>query len=99
MSAFLGCQDTPFSLKSPSLVSITTSNIASETSGCCSHHESNSMSSLSSATAKHLRNVTPCTIIPFEKQGIQGNAEKFKDADYTSVLVPSIIAHTDPKKR
>ncbi len=40
----------------------------------------------------------PCTIIPFEKQGIQGNAEKVKDNTYASVLVPSIIAHTDQKK-
>ncbi len=70
-SAFLLCQDTHFSFKSPSLVSITTSDIASKTSDCCSHHGSNSMSSLSSATAKHLRNVVPYTIIPFEKQGIQ----------------------------
>jgi hypothetical protein len=36
------------------------------------------MSSLSSATAKHLRNVVPYTNIPFEKQGIQENAEKLK---------------------
>ncbi len=72
-SAFFVCQDTPFSIKPPSLVSITTSKIASKTSDCCSHHGSNSMSSLSSATAKHLRNVAPYTIIPFEKQGIQGN--------------------------
>jgi hypothetical protein len=50
------------------------------------------------ATAKHLRNVVPYTIIPFEKQGIQGNAEKFKDATYASVLVPPIIAHMDQKK-
>jgi hypothetical protein len=57
------------------------------------------MSSLSSATAKHLRNVVPYTIIPFEKQDIQANAEKLEDTTYTSVLVPSIIAHTDPKKR
>jgi hypothetical protein len=78
-SAFLVCQDTPFSLKSPFLVSITTSNIASKASDCCSHQGSNSMSSLSLATAKHLRKVVPYTIIPFEKQGIQGNAEKFKD--------------------
>jgi hypothetical protein len=56
------------------------------------------MSSLSLATAKHLRNVVPYTIIPFEKQGIQGNAENFKDTTYASVLVPSIIAHTDQKK-
>jgi hypothetical protein len=97
MSAFLVCQDTPFSLKSPSLVSITTSNIASKASDCCSHHGSNSVSSLSSAAAKHLRNVVPFTIIPFEKQGIQGNAEKFKDTTDASVFVPSIIAHTDPK--
>jgi hypothetical protein len=47
---------------------------------------------------KHLRNVVPYTNIPFEKQGIQGNAEKFKDTTYASVLVPSIIAHTDQKK-
>ncbi len=67
MSAFLVCQDTPFSSKSPSLVSITTSNIASKASDCCSHHGSNIMSSLSLATAKHLRNVVPYTIIPFEK--------------------------------
>ncbi len=39
----------------------------------------------------------PYTIIPFEKQGIQGNAEKSKDITYPSVLVPSIIAHTDQK--
>jgi hypothetical protein len=57
------------------------------------------MSSLSSATAKHLRNVVPYTIIPFEKQGIQGNVDKFKDTNYVSVLVPSIIAHTDPKEK
>jgi hypothetical protein len=56
------------------------------------------MSSLSLATAKHLRNVVPYTIIPFDKQGIQGNEEKFKDTAYASVLVPSIIAHTDQKK-
>jgi hypothetical protein len=56
------------------------------------------MSSLSSATAKHLRNVVPYTIILFEKQGIRGNAEKFKDTSYESVLVPSIIAHTDKKR-
>jgi hypothetical protein len=31
-------------------------------------------------------------------QGIQGNAETFKDTTYASVLVPSIIAHTDQKK-
>jgi hypothetical protein len=55
------------------------------------------MSSLSLATAKHSRNVVPYTIIPLEKQGIQGNAEKFKDTTYASVLVTSIIAHTDPK--
>ncbi len=41
----------------------------------------------------------PYTIIPFEKQVIQENAEKFKDTTYASVLVPSIIAHTDPKKK
>jgi hypothetical protein len=75
-SAFLVCQNTPFLFKSPSLVYITTSNIASKASDCCSHHGSNSMSSLSLATAKHLRNVVPYTITPFEKQGIQGNAEK-----------------------
>ncbi len=40
----------------------------------------------------------PYFIVPFEKQGIQGNAEKFKDTTYASVLVPSIIAHTDPVK-
>ncbi len=97
-SASLVCQVTPFSFKSPSLVSITTSNIASKASGCCSHHGSNSMSLLSLAAAKHLKNVVPYTIIPFKKQGIQGNAEKFKDTTYASVLVPSIIAHTDPKK-
>jgi hypothetical protein len=97
-NAFLVCHYTPFSFKSPSLVSITTSNIASNTSDYCSHHGSNSMSSLSSATAKHLRNVVPYTTIPFEKRGIQGNAEKFKDTNYTSVLVPSIIAHTDKKR-
>jgi hypothetical protein len=57
------------------------------------------VSSLSLATAKHLRNVVPYTIIPFEKQGIQGNAEKFKNTTYASVLVPSIIACKDPKKR
>jgi hypothetical protein len=57
------------------------------------------MSSLSSVTAKYLRNVVPYTIIPFEKQGIQGNAEKFKDTTYTSVLVPSITAHIDPNKK
>jgi hypothetical protein len=62
------------------------------------HHGSNSMSSLSLAKTKHLRNVVPYTSIPFEKQGIQRNAEKFKDTIYTSVLVSSIIAHTDPKK-
>jgi hypothetical protein len=56
------------------------------------------MSSLSLATAKHLRNVVPYTSIPFVKQGIQGNAEKFKDTTYASVLAPSIIAHTDQKK-
>jgi hypothetical protein len=98
MSAFLVCQETPFSFKLPSLVSITTSNIASKASYRCSHHGSNSMSSLSSATAKHLMNAVPYTNIIFEKQGIQGTAEKFKDATYASVLVPSIIAHTDPKK-
>ncbi len=97
-SAFLVCQDTPFSYKSASLVSITTSNIASKASDCCSHHGSNSMSSLSLTTAKHLRNGVPYSIIPFEKQGIQGNAEKFKDTTYACVLVPSIIAHTNPKK-
>jgi hypothetical protein len=96
-SAFLVCQDTPFSFKSPSLVSITTSNIASEASDCCSQNGSISTSSLSLATAKHLRNVVPYTIISFEQQGIQGNAEKFKDTTYASVLVPSIIAHTDKK--
>jgi hypothetical protein len=96
-STFLVCQDTPFSFKSPSLISISTSNITSEASDCCSHHGSNSMSSLSLATAKHLRNVVPYTIIPFEKQGIQGNAEKFKDTSYASVFVPSIMAHTDQK--
>jgi hypothetical protein len=90
-------QDTPFSFKSPSLISITTSNIASKASDCCSHHGSNSMSSLSLMTAKHLRNVAPYTIISFKKQGIQGNAEKFKDTIYASVLVPSIVAHTDQK--
>ncbi len=58
-----------------------------------------SMSSLSLATAKHLRNVVPYTIIPFEKEGIQGNAEKFIDTTYASVFVPSIIAHTDQKKK
>jgi hypothetical protein len=57
------------------------------------------MSSLSLATAKRLRKVVPYTIIPFEKQGIQGNAEKFKDATYATVLIPSVIAHKDPKKR
>jgi hypothetical protein len=98
MSAFLVCQDTPFSFKSSSLVSITTSNIASKASDCCSLYGSNSMSSLSLTTAKYLRNVVPYTIIPLEKQGIQGNAEKFKDTTYTSVLLPSIIAHTDAKK-
>jgi hypothetical protein len=56
------------------------------------------MSSLSSVIAKHLRNVVPYTIILFEKQGIQESSEKFKDTTYASVLVPSIIAHTDPKK-
>ena len=55
------------------------------------------MSSLSLTTAKHLRNGVPYSIIPFEKQGIQGNAEKFKDTTYASVLVPSIIAHMDKK--
>jgi hypothetical protein len=45
-----------------------------------------------------MRNVVPYTIVPFKKQGIQGNAEKFKDATYTSVLVPSNIAYTDQKK-
>jgi hypothetical protein len=56
------------------------------------------MSSLSLGTATYLRNVVPYTIIPFEKEGIQGNAEKLKDSTYASVLVPSIIAHTDQKK-
>jgi hypothetical protein len=55
------------------------------------------MSSLSLATALHLRNVVPYTIIPFEKQGIQGNAEKLKDTTYASVLFPSIVFHTDKK--
>jgi hypothetical protein len=57
------------------------------------------MPSLSLAAAKYLRNVVPYTIIPSEKQGIQGIAEKFNDTTYTSALVPSIIAHTDPKTR
>ncbi len=99
-SAFLVCQDTPFWFKSPSLVSITTSNIAPKASHCCSHHGSNSMSSLSLATANHVRNdMVPYSIIPFEYQGIKGNEEKFKDTTYASILVPSIITHTDPKKR
>ncbi len=42
--------------------------------------------------------MVPNIIIPFEKQGIQGNAEKFKDTISASVLVQSIIAHTDPRK-
>ncbi len=41
----------------------------------------------------------PYTIIPFEKQDIQGNVEKFKDTTHASVLAPSIIAHTYPIKK
>ncbi len=38
--------------------------------------------------------MVPYTIIPFEKQG----TEKIKDTTYASILVPSIIAHTEKKK-
>jgi hypothetical protein len=41
--------------------------------------------------------VVPYAIIPFEKHGIKGNAEKFKDTTYASIFVPSIIAPTDKK--
>jgi hypothetical protein len=57
------------------------------------------MSSLSLATEKHLRNMVPYTIIPFEKQGIQGNAEKFKDTTYASVFVLGRWAYRVQKKK
>ncbi len=43
--------------------------------------------------------MVPYTIIPFEKQGIQGNAEKFKDTTYASVFVLGRWAYRVQKKK
>ncbi len=97
-------QDTADLLEAPSFVTNIAPNMANITSlsseipSHCFYHESNSISSLSSMTAKEYRKV-PYTIIPFEKKDIQRHAERFKDTEYTRVLLPALVVRTDRNER
>ncbi len=73
------CQNTFSSVESQSFGS--NSESTRKIPSFCSHHGSNSISSLSSSTATPLRTV-PFTMIPFEKKNIQRNAERFQHTRY-----------------
>jgi hypothetical protein len=95
-SALFSCQNTFSSVESQSFGS--NSESTSIIPSFCSYHGSNSISSLSSTTATPLRTV-PYTMIPFEKQNIQRNAEKFQHTQYSCVLLPTLVVHMDPNDR
>jgi hypothetical protein len=38
-------------------------------------------------------------MIPFEKKNIKNNAERFQHTQYTCVLLPTLVVHTDPNHR
>ncbi len=95
-SASFLCQNTFSSAESKSFGS--NSESISENTSFSSHHGSNSISSLSSTTATPLRTV-PFTMIPFEKNNIQKNAERFQHTQYACVLLPTLVVHTDPNDR
>ena len=103
-SALFLRRDTADSLEAPSFVTNIAPNMANNTSlsseipSHCFYHGSNSISSLSSTTAKEYRKV-PYTIIPFEKKDIQRHAERFKDTEYARVLFPALVVRTNRNER
>ncbi len=97
-------RETADSLEAPSFVTNIAPNTANITSlsseipSDCFYHGSNSISSLSSMTAKEYRKV-PHTIIPFEKKDIRRHAERFEDTEYTRVLFPALVVCMDRNER